>query len=213
MKNQKLMQSQFDELEINKSVMDTNTTKEKLTDSKQGKFIYASYGRRILSNIIDGLIILLIFISIDFNQSILVTTKPYGDYVVLFSIIVLYHSFLTSYVYEATIGKKLCKIKIVNDNGNALSIKLSIMRSVLAVIFYISFILVLSFPLIYLIQYLEKIGISFVIFDAQVFGLPILLAADLGLMYFFFGILNKNRTFYDKLSKSHVLLISNSQCN
>ena len=186
------------------------TDKNNAQSTKHDKFIYASYTRRIMSNVIDGIILVLLLIVISeidaSSYNILAKVKPYGDYLLICSVTIIYYSFFISSNCQATLGKKICRIKVINDDGNSLKLRFSILKSTLALVFYFISILVFSLPLIYIFTYAEKIGISPVIVNPQMLGGMLLFIADLSLMYFFFGYFSKKRAFYDKVSKSHVVI-------
>jgi len=186
------------------------TELNKNQNTKYDKFIHASYGRRLMSNVIDGAILNILSLSILIAESyfahyvFLNKIKPYDEGLIIFLVITLYYGFFESSKLQATPGKKLCGIKVVNTNGFSLSIWMAIARLLIAMSFYAVALMVLTIPLIYLMHYAAKIGIELAIFE--VFGLPILLITELGLMYLFLKLINKNRTFYDTITKSHVLL-------
>ena len=110
---------------------------------------YTSIGRRMVSFIIDDLLVSFLFIAIFFDQvTSLVTQEAMMLFVtqyswVLILIKVLYHTFFIAYS-GATVGKSITKIVAIDEaSGEKLSWTMAALRAIVRVIgeslFYITF--------------------------------------------------------------------------
>ena len=110
---------------------------------------YASIGRRVISYIIDDLLVSFLFVAIFYDQITLLTTQEAMIHFfaknswVLILLKVIYHTFFIGYS-GATIGKYIVKIVAVDERtGMKLSWQMSLLRAIIRVIgeslFYVTF--------------------------------------------------------------------------
>jgi uncharacterized RDD family membrane protein YckC len=177
-------------------------------------FIYASYTKRFLSNITDLIIILLSILLIYFildctNYNLLNKIKPYGDYIFIFIFVIFYHSYFVLTKWQATPGKRLFNIQVVNNNGGKVNFKHSLIRTAMGLFFYICFISIFTFPLLFIEKFAKSLGyfnggyMRSLLYTSW----PLIyLFIDLSLMYGFFRIFNKQQTIYDRFTKTHVIV-------
>jgi uncharacterized RDD family membrane protein YckC len=165
----------------------------------ENNFTYASYTRRVMSNIIDGTILLILILFKPIKYDILDNINPYIDklYIIIFLYILVYHSLFIYSGWQATPGKKLVGIKVINSEGHKLGFGFIVLRYTLALSCYIIAITICGYALGRSMQLLGY----FVI----LLGAPLICVLALFLMYFCFRCFDKKRTFYDKVSKSHVV--------
>ena len=165
----------------------------------ENNFIYASYTRRFFSNIIDEAILLTLIILIPMKYNVNISTFIYNSYITIFVYIIVYHIIFISSGWQATPGKKLVGIKVINKEGYKLPFGLSVLRHTLALSFYIVAIIICGYIMDHSIQ---SFGYLLILL-----GVPLLFVVALFFMYFCFRRFNKKRTFYDIVSRSHVVVV------
>lgn len=101
---------------------------------------YASIGRRVISFIVDDLVVSFLFIAIYFNQITLLKTQEVMAYFiatniwVLITLKILYHAFFIAYS-GATVGKYLTKIIAIDDtSGKKLKWSMAFLRALVRVV-------------------------------------------------------------------------------
>lgn len=125
-------------------------------------FSYQGIGPRVVAQIIDSVVLVVLFLLVGFVLSGSFTFEYQGEaaypFLLVYGLIVILYYAILEGTMGATVGKKLVKIKIVKDDGSACGIGPAFVRTLLRFIDALPFLYIIGMVLIARSEKKQRLG-------------------------------------------------------